>query len=70
LETIFEPKKGELTLAGAIAPNGHALALSIKTTAKTHADVWLVTAGGQRQKVAANGMVAAWSPDGTGLLCW
>ena len=37
------------------------------TGANQHSELWMLTAEGQRHKIADNGYVAAWSPDGTRL---
>lgn len=69
LATLVEPKKGEWIFAGRIAPNGQRLALSVKTAGKKQPDVWIMAVNAQREKLIENGMVVAWSPDSTRLLC-
>jgi len=69
LEVIVEPKTGEWIGAGRISPDGRRLAFNANPAATKQSDIWLATLDGQRQKLADNARVVAWSPDSTKLLC-
>ena len=69
LETILLLGKDEGMVGGRECPDGTRLAFDVTRGRGTaaHSEVWLLTAGGQRRKVADNAYVSAFSPDGTRL---
>jgi Tol biopolymer transport system component len=77
LETVLALSRGDMILAGRIAPDGRRLAFSVlKSSEKAPSndgdvklEVWLLSAQGQRRKITDDGTVVAWSPDGSKLIC-
>jgi len=68
-QTILELKKSERIVAGRVAPNGRSLAFSVQRDGQNQPEVWVLGPEGRRVKVAEDGIVTAWSPDGTRLAC-
>jgi Tol biopolymer transport system component len=68
-ETILILGKDEWMLSARESPDGTRLAfdLSRGRDATAHSEAWVVSAEGHRHKIADDGYVAAWSPDGTRL---
>jgi len=78
LETVLALSKGEVILAGRIAPDGRRLAFSLwnrdekeppRNLVHVKPEVWLLSVEGQRRKIADDGTVVAWFPDGSKLIC-
>ena len=69
LETILLLGQDESMVGGRESPDGTRLAFDVSRGRgeAAHSEVWLLTAEGQRRKVADNAYVSAFSPDGTRL---
>lgn len=69
METILILGRDEGLLGARESPDGTRLAFDVRRGAGLTADseVWSLTAEGHRSKMAVDGSVAAWSPDGTRL---
>jgi Tol biopolymer transport system component len=70
LETILELEPSESIVAGRVAPDGLRLAFSVQHGQGERAEVWTLEANGRLRKIASDGRVQAWSPDGTRLACY
>ena len=69
-ETVLEPTEGAWVVGGRVAPNGQRIAYGLIPKGSRQSEVWLLGKDGRRRKVADDGMVVAWSPDGAKLLCY
>jgi hypothetical protein len=67
LELIHELRKDQSIVAGRVAPDGRRLAFSVITDGSDRAEIYVLGADGRLRKVADDGIVQAWSPDGTRL---
>lgn len=69
LETVLQLKDGRSILAGRMAPDGRRLAYSVRLPGSDAAQLWLLELNGDARRIADNGIVKAWSPDGARLAC-
>ena len=67
LVTLTEP--GRSIVTGRISPDARSLAFTIFDQNLKKSEVWVRDANGERRKVCDDGVVRAWSPDGTELAC-
>jgi hypothetical protein len=56
-------------MAGRVAPDGRRLAFSLRQEKSERDELWLLEGDGRMRQVAVDGLVQAWSPDGTRLAC-
>ena len=57
-------------MTGRISPDGRRLAFGTISGDGKRWETWILEADGRRRKVAADGVVRAWSPDGSSLACF
>jgi hypothetical protein len=57
-------------MTGRISPDGRRLAFGTISGNGKRTETWILEADGSRRKVPIEGMIRAWSPDGTSLACF
>jgi len=57
-------------MSGRVSPDGRRIAFGTLSGDAKGRETWILEANGNRRKVSNDGMIRAWSPDGTSLACF
>jgi len=70
LETLYTTSENQDGIStGRVSPDARSLAFTVFDRSTMKDQIWLMETNGERHKVLDDGLVRAWSPDGTKLAC-